>query len=122
METAHGNVIDSFDAPDDRPSGLAWDGTHIWLCDTLQNVIYKLDTDGAIMEQYEAPGSYPVGLAFHGGYLWLVDLQTATIYKLDPFPAVAETPALGSWAQVLLIALLTAAGTLVGIVRRHSFR
>jgi hypothetical protein len=119
LETAHGNVIDSIDAPHDRPSGLAWDGTYIWLCDTLQNVIYKLDTDGTIMEQYQAPGSYPVGLAFHENYLWLVDWETDTIYKLDPF---AATPALSSWGLVLLIALLTTAGALVGIVRRHSFR
>jgi cysteine-rich repeat protein len=85
LETAHGNVIDSFDAPDDRGSGLAWDGTHIWLCDTLQNVIYKLDTDGNILEQYQAPGSYPTGLAFHEDYLWLVDWETDTIYKLGPY-------------------------------------
>jgi uncharacterized repeat protein (TIGR02543 family) len=41
LDTA-GNVISSFDSPSFHPTGLAWDGEHLWVSDWTENRIYQL--------------------------------------------------------------------------------
>ena len=111
LDPTDGGAVGSFDAPNTQPAGVAWDGSHIWLSDSLQNLIYKLDTDGAIIEQYQGPGWYPTGLAFDGSHLWLVDWGTQTIYKLKTDASMV--PALWPAGLIGLVVLLLGAGGLV---------
>ncbi len=82
-------VIASFHAPDDLPTGLAWDGQYLWNADSF-GYIYKLDTSGNVIEYFEAPGDDPNGLAWDGEYLWNVEYMGGG-YKLDTSGNIIDT-------------------------------
>ena len=79
-----GDVILKFTSPGSNPSGLAWDGTHLWLADDGTNTIYKLDpTDGRVLSSFKSPGSSPRGLVWDGNHLWHADNATRKVHQLD---------------------------------------
>ena len=79
-----GAVIKSFSAPSSDPSGLAWDGTNLWVTDYRQAIIYRINADdGKVIDKITAPSDYPGGLAWDGRYLWCADWHGATIYSMD---------------------------------------
>lgn len=79
-----GDVILKFPSPGSSPSGLAWDGTHLWLADDGTNTVYKLDpTDGRVLSSFESPGSAPRGLVWDGNHLWHADNATRKLHQLD---------------------------------------
>lgn len=96
LDPQTGDIRKEWPTPGPDPSGLAWDGEHIWLSNAdhlgSDDFIYKLDTDGNVLATYPSPGSYPAGLAFDGQYLWVVDWDTATMYQLDIGFTPAECP------------------------------
>jgi sugar lactone lactonase YvrE len=84
IDPASGAVVTSFDAPGPHPSGIAWDGSHLWLSDYWVAKIYKIDPgDGKVIETISAPSSNPGGLAWDGRYLWCADWKSGTIYRMD---------------------------------------
>ena len=79
-----GTVLNTFTPPDvGSMSGVAFDGTNIWLSDQNGNTIYELDNTGGIVSSFAGPGTDPAGLTFDGTNLWLVDRATDMIYELD---------------------------------------
>ena len=79
----NGTIIDSFDAPDSLPTGLAWDGTYLWYLDqSTDKKMYKMKTNGEVITNCYAPSSYPSGLTSDGTYLWSADSVADKIYKL----------------------------------------
>ena len=79
-----GEVILKFPAPGSSPSGLAWDGTHLWLADDGTDTIYQLDpTDGRVLSSFKSPGSSPRGLVWDGKNLWHADNATRQVHRLD---------------------------------------
>ncbi|MGQ9560743.1 MAG: transglutaminase domain-containing protein [Candidatus Oleimicrobiaceae bacterium] len=79
-----GEVVTSFPTPGPCPTGLTWDGKHLWLADRKTDTIYKLSSEGKILGTIPAPGYWPIGLAFDGTFLWNVDLGEKKLYKIDP--------------------------------------
>lgn len=78
-------VVLSLTSPTPDPTGLAWDGEHLWLADAEGAKIYKLDPQsGEVLSSFDAPGEFPVGLAWGTGVLWVAELRNARIYRLDP--------------------------------------
>ena len=80
-------AITSFATPYSHPEGLAWDGSYLWLADSGEKKIYKIDpSDGRVIKSFAAPDRYPEGLAWDGTYLWLADSYYGKekIYKIDP--------------------------------------
>ncbi len=77
-----GNVIATFSSPGTAPTGLAFDGVHLWNADSSGR-IYKLDTSGNTLVSFVSPGPCPNGLAFDGAYLWNIDIDAGKIYKFD---------------------------------------
>ena len=80
-------VITWFSSPGDSserdPTGLAWDGTHLWLADRHYDEIYTLNpVNMNVLCTFESPGLAPRGLAWDGTYLWNADLNSG-ILKLD---------------------------------------
>ncbi|NQT61352.1 MAG: T9SS type A sorting domain-containing protein [Candidatus Marinimicrobia bacterium] len=77
----------SFPAPDTWPSGLAWDGTHLWLGGLADHQIYKLTPEGEVLGTLSGPDggawAYPAGLAWDGEYLWVVEEEGAVAYQVD---------------------------------------
>lgn len=87
LDPETGDIRKEFPTPGSDPSGLAWDGEHIWLSNADHwgddDYIYMLDTNGEVLATYPSPGSYPSGLAFDGQHLWVADWDTDTMYQLD---------------------------------------
>lgn len=89
-----GEVLTSFTTPGDYPSGLTWDGHHLWVTDFQTDKIYQLDKNGKVLRSIESPAYWPTGLAFDGKYLWNSDVKgqipqgdeyhNGKIYKIDP--------------------------------------
>jgi hypothetical protein len=84
------SVINSFFAPPEtQPSGLAYDGTYLWLSSYMHNGgIYKLNPDdGSVSHKYMPPISHYDqygGLTYDGSHLWQVDRYEGKLYKLNP--------------------------------------
>jgi len=75
-----------YNSPSGSPSGLAWDGTNLWSCDSFTGKIYKHNMDAtlSVANTYDAPGGsdkHPTGLAWDGSNLWSCNLYTDKIYK-----------------------------------------
>lgn len=84
------SAINSFFAPPEtQPSGLAYDGTYLWLSSYKKNGgIYKLNPDdGSVSRKYMPPvsqyDSYG-GITYDGSHLWQVDRYEGKLYKLNP--------------------------------------
>jgi sugar lactone lactonase YvrE len=94
VEPVKGTVIRSIPSPGYWPTGLAWDGTHLWCSDIkggqdveelYEGVIYKLDPDdGTILQTLAAPSKYPMELAWDGTYLWCVDSGSDELIQFSP--------------------------------------
>jgi hypothetical protein len=82
-----GDVILSFDSPENIPTGLAWDGQYLWCITHETDIpkIYKLNSlDGSIITSFDGPGVSCIGLTWDGNYLWCSDNIYMKIFKLDP--------------------------------------
>lgn len=79
-----GDVISEFPTPGQCPTGLAFDGRHLWLADRLSDSLYAIDPkSGDVMQTIPAPGFVPLGLAWDGKYLWCIDSEESLIHCLD---------------------------------------
>jgi len=83
---AIGDTLWSFRAPSRWPSGLAWDGTDLWLTDIESESLYRLSMEGVVEAMFPLPDSSrsPAGMTFIGDNLWMVDENTARLFELDP--------------------------------------
>jgi len=82
---APGEVIKSFPTPRTCSTGVAWDGSSLWVADRKCDTLYQLDpTNGSIKNTISSPGYWPMGLAWDGKYLWNSDLGEGMIYQIDP--------------------------------------
>ena len=73
------------------PTGLAWDGQHLWVADLDTARLYELDpADGTVLASLDAPGYQPMGLTWDGSKLWVVDALDKTAYAIDPASGITE--------------------------------
>ena len=71
-----GQVVESYDTPGSFPTGLTFDGQHIWLADRKTKKIYCIDpNNGKVIRSIQAPAYWPLGLAWDGEYLWNADVK-----------------------------------------------
>ena len=67
-----------------RPSGMTWDGTHLWQVDYTNDRIMKLDpATGAVLTSFAAPDDMVTGLAWQDSVLWCTGRTGDMIFKLD---------------------------------------
>jgi len=81
-----GQVISSFPSPGNKPTGLTWDGNHLWNADTETNKIYKIDPQtGEVVFSIPGPAGATInGLAWDGSYLWCSDNENDRLYQINP--------------------------------------
>ncbi|TKJ41201.1 hypothetical protein CEE37_05925 [candidate division LCP-89 bacterium B3_LCP] len=81
-----GNIIYSFPNPSDYMSGLAWNGSELYMSDYYNpdGAIYRVNTAGTILENFTAPDTQPWDLAWDGTTLWMCDYWSDWIYQIDP--------------------------------------
>ena len=80
-----GDVLKVIKTPGPCPTGLAYDGTNLWLADDFTDKIYKIAPEtGKVLSSFESPGHHPEGLTWDGQHLWHIDSGEKLLYKLDP--------------------------------------
>jgi len=89
-----GEVLRSFDIPGSYPTGMTFDGTHLWLADYQTDLLYCIDpSSGKVVRTIPAPAYWPEGLAWDGEALWNADVKggiplsenyAGKIYRIDP--------------------------------------
>jgi len=89
-----GEIVKSFNTPGKFPTGLTFDGKHLWLADRKADKLFCIDKDnGKVIRSIESPAYWPMGMAWDGEALWNVDIKgglplsenyASKIYKVDP--------------------------------------
>jgi hypothetical protein len=77
--TTDGTLLHTFDSPGTSPTGIAWDGSHLWVADNTSTptTIYKLDASdlsGAalpVVQSFAGPDNVSYGMTFDGQHLWI---------------------------------------------------
>jgi sugar lactone lactonase YvrE len=88
-----GNIIKSFATPGSYPTGLAYDGKHLWLADYKDDKLYCINPEnGEVVRSIPSPAYWPEGLAWDGTHLWCADVKggiplsenyQGVVYRLD---------------------------------------
>jgi sugar lactone lactonase YvrE len=75
-----------FNGPGPKVNGLAVDGEHLWVCDQVDNRIYKIrQRDGSVVSHFDTPARNLSGCGFGGGYVWgASNVRPAAVTKHDP--------------------------------------
>lgn len=89
-----GEVTQSFYSPGSFPTGLTFDGTHLWLADYQADLLYCIDpSTGKVIRTLPSPAYWPEGLAWDGEALWNADVKggiplsenyAGKVYRIDP--------------------------------------
>ncbi len=67
--TTQGSTISSFPAPD--PSGIAWDGSYLWIMSLYGGTVRQYTTGGSVVKSFAvAPIDAGYDMAWDGTYLW----------------------------------------------------
>jgi len=83
--TKVGDILTVHKTPGPCPTGLAFDGKHLWLADNFTDKIYKIDPEnGKVIKSFTSPGHNPEGLTWDGNHLWHIDAEEDHMYKIDP--------------------------------------
>ncbi len=91
VQAAPGDVVTEYDTPGSCPTGLTYDGSHLWLADRKTDSLYQIDPDnGVIQTVIPAPGYQVEGLTWDGTHLWVLDVEESAILKLNPETGIAE--------------------------------
>ena len=80
-----GEVVFSFNAPAENPTGLAWDGQFLWNADATTNRIYQINPEtGAVIYSVPGPaGAVINGLTWDGSFLWCCDRENDQLCKIN---------------------------------------
>ena len=72
-------------------TGLAFDGTYLWLSDARQGQLLQLDPeDMTVLKSFRSAGWIPLGLAWNGSSLFAVDGESNNIFEIDTSGNVLE--------------------------------
>ncbi len=86
-----GTVIKQFELPMKTPTGLAWDGHHLWVADLDEGSLNEVDpATGKVLRTLEAPGYQPLDLAWDGARLWVIDALDKMAYAIDPATTITQ--------------------------------
>jgi len=79
-----GKVLRAVPSPCACASGLAFDGSKIWMADLRMDRLVAIDpVSGTRKGSIPSPGFWPTGLAWDGEKLWSIDQKQAKIYRVD---------------------------------------
>ncbi|MBN2425114.1 MAG: transglutaminase [Calditrichaceae bacterium] len=80
-----GQVINKFAAPGKFCTGVAFDGSKLWVADYKADLLFALDpVTGETKSKIPSPGFWPQDLAWDGRFLWNIDLKQKKIFQIDP--------------------------------------
>jgi len=71
-------------APSNHSNGLAFDGKYIWVADSDDDMLYRVDPEsGRVITFFGSIGPYPYGICWDKKTLWCADYQLCEIHKLN---------------------------------------
>ncbi len=86
-----GQVVRTWPLDLRTPTGLTWDGSHLWVADYDTATLNEVDpATGRTVGKLDAPGYAPMGLAWDGRLLWVVDSADKTAYAIDTETRITE--------------------------------
>ncbi len=89
------------EAPADAPSGLHYDGKHLWSADKAAHRLYQHDASSLeVLESYSLDEE-AAALTTHGGKFWISDAQANRIHVRDlaPWPRLRESFSLAKLSE-----------------------
>ncbi len=90
-EGVPGTVLKHYPLQMKTPTGLAFDGQHLWVGDLDSAKLFEIDpATGEVLASLEAPGYQPLGLAWDGAQLWVIDALDKTAYALNPATGITQ--------------------------------
>lgn len=90
MDPSDGAVIQSYSLPVSEPTGITFDGTHLWVSQIDGYSIAEVDpTTGTVLRTIEKAPFFSFDLAWHGQALWLAWFEDGKpvrnyISRIDP--------------------------------------
>lgn len=79
-----GQAHRSIPLPNCCSTGIAYDGSLLWVSDHKEDSIYGINPEnGKVERKISSPAYRPYGLTYDGKYLWNADSEGETIYKID---------------------------------------
>ena len=74
--------------PSIDPVGMTFALNHLWMTDTQNDLIHKVDTtNGLVVENFPSPDplpdDYPAGMAWDGENFWIADANSGIFYQID---------------------------------------
>lgn len=74
----------SYAVPGGHPTGIAWDGSSLWSCNSWERRIYRHNADDKLSVEvsYSSPAPEPSGLFWEGEILWVCDGKEGRIYRM----------------------------------------
>jgi streptogramin lyase len=84
LDPETGRVLKQFPAPGNRPHGVGWDGTHLWVAETTKRTITAYGLDGTPVRELAltagpTEGPNPHGMTYWKGELWYCDADTRAV-------------------------------------------
>jgi len=89
-----GEVVKKHKTPGKIPTGMTYDGEHIWMADRKAKQLFAINPEtGETVRKISAPGYWPMGMAWDGENLWNVDVKggiplsenyEGIAYRVDP--------------------------------------
>ena len=64
-----------------EPSGLAYDGEHMWVVNAADNTVTHMRRDGGLFGSFGV-GERPVAVTYGGGYVWVANRDSNTVTQL----------------------------------------
>ncbi len=93
-----------------EPSGLAFDGEHLWIANAADNTVTRMRRDGGVLGIFDV-GERPVAVAYGGGYIWVANRGSNTVSQLTlggdvvrSAPVGAEPVALAYFSDAMWVA------------------
>jgi BarA-like signal transduction histidine kinase len=65
-------TIHATPTPGNRPTGLAWDGSHLWSSDQSTSLLYRHGEDLRVLDTIKSIVKEPKSMTFDGKSLWIV--------------------------------------------------
>ena len=88
LDPETGRVTHSFPAPGNRPHGIAWDGSLLWVVETSLRTITGYTLSGEVrrvlrLADGPSEGPEPHGMTYLDGQLWFCDATTRAVCSIE---------------------------------------
>ena len=68
----------------DRPDGVGFDGSNIWVANSGDGTVSKVDVSTNTVTATVTVGNWPHGVGFDGSNIWVSNLRDGTVSKIVP--------------------------------------